>query len=535
MSAYLCPLSEVPRSLMCSFYFLVSIFFLSACGRVQVNREISPPQQFEELAQMPQQSTQKSGMSTNDLWWQYFKDTQLNQMVEGIFAGNLQLAQAVERVTQMRSLATQSGSQRWPSLNLELGWSRTKQLNPFSRLSSGSAANMMSSGDMGTNTASNAGSGGLPSSFTQDRFSASLAVSYEIDVWGRIGSLTEAADLDALASEADLRAMVITLSASAVDLYFQWIEVNGRLEILENQLQDDEDALQIVTTRFTQGLSPQIEVLQQTQQRDRTRAQIPPVKALISNLKRRLAALKGQHQLTLTTRVDLPELPPFPSIGVPAEILDHRPDIQAAQARLSAADARVSAAVSARLPALRLGVNGGYQSFELNELFDDVIWSVTSGLVAPLFQGGRLSAEQTRTEAVLRERLLALKERYLTAYHEVEDAISTERSASEQLERTLAQKQSAQALFESAQRRYLEGVGDLLTTLTARQSLYASQLASLSAQRSVLTARVQLHRALAGHWIEKLITPASQSNSTLKQSNSPVQSEPKLTGERDDS
>ena len=103
------------------------------------------------------------------------------------------------------------------------------------------------------------GGGGLPSSFTQDNFRASLAVSYELDLWGRIGSLTEASELEALASEADLRSMAITLSASAADLYFQLIEAQGRLELLEGQLRDDEDALRVVLSRFQQGLAPQIE------------------------------------------------------------------------------------------------------------------------------------------------------------------------------------------------------------------------------------------------------------------------------------
>lgn len=487
---------------------------MGACSRAHVDQTLTPPERFTELSGARQLAPHGVGVKADDPWWRGFSDPQLDSLVERMFEGNLQLGQAIERVSQLRSIATQAGSQRWPSLNLELGWSRTKQLNPFSRLSSGGSNTGGASSEMSAGMSDGAtASGGLPSSFTQDRFSASLAVSYEVDVWGRIGSLTEASELDALASEADLRAMAVTLSASAVDLYFQLIEALGRLKALEAQLRDDQDALVIVTTRFTQGLAPQIEVLQQTQQRDRTQAQLPPAQAQLSMLKRRLAALSGARELKVFTPPEqLPALPPFPELGLPADILERRPDIKAARARLSAADARVSAAVSARLPGLRLGANGGYQSFEVEELFDDVIWSVTSGLVTPLFQGGRLSAEQARSESVLRERLLFLKERYLTAYHEVEDALVMERSASEQLARTLELRRSAEALFESAQRRYLEGVGDLLTTLTARQGLYASQLSTLSAQRGLLSARVQLHRALAGGWVEQLFSHSTAVN-----------------------
>jgi len=536
MSAQQRPLSRAQRSISRSLALLTTCLMLSACSRAHVNQTLSPPERFEELSAVGKGSRQTGGVRVDDPWWRGFSDPQLDGLVERMFSGSLQLAQAVERVSQLRSLATQAGSQRWPSLNLELGWSRTKQLNPFSRLASSAPSPQMEADPMSAGAPGGATSGGMPSSFTQDRFSASLAVSYEVDVWGRIGSLTEAAELDALASEADLRSMAITLSASAVDLYFQLIEAGARLRTLEGQLRDDEDALQIVLTRFTQGLAPQIEVLQQTQQRDRTRAQLPSARALISTLKRRLAAIGGERRLNhLTLPHTLPELPAFPELGLPADVLERRPDIQAARARLSAADARVSASVSARLPGLRLGASGGYQSFEVSELFDDVIWSVTSGLVTPLFQGGRLSAEQKRTEAVLRERLLSLKERYLTAYHEVEDAISAERSASEQLEWTLEQRRSAEALFESAQRRYLEGVGDLLTTLAARQGLYASQLASLSAQRGLLSARVQLHRALGGGWVDQLVGAphsAQATHATLSSStSSPTHSNAGRSGE----
>ena len=503
MSAALGSLSRAPTSLPITTFIAVTLLTLSACSRAHVSSQLTAPARFEELPTEAQPAARPK-LNMDAPWWRGFSDPQLNGFVEGIFSDNLQLAQALQRVAQLRAVAAQAGSQRWPSLNLDLSWSRTKQLNPFARLNSSSAPPSAAGAP--------SASGGMPSSFTQDRFQASLAVSYELDVWGRIGSITEAAELDAMASEADLKAMAISISATAVELYFQLIEAQQRLEIITSQLADDQDALSISRTRFEQGLAPQIELLQQTQQRDRTSAQLPPARALISSLKRRLAALQGAQQLTgLSVPSALPSPPPLPPLGLPASVLESRPDVQAARARLSAADARVSAAVSARLPGLRLGASGGYQSFELKELFDDVIWSVTGGLVAPLFQGGRLKAEQARAEASLRERLFALKERYLSAYHEVEDALNSERSAKAQLELIRAQLSSAEALSRSAQERYLQGVGDLLTSLTARQGLYASQLATLSAERALLSARVQLHRALGGDPLS--LSPLTQTSS----------------------
>ena len=504
--------SFIRYKLYCSHKFIlafglsVASLYQSACSRVHVAVKPKVAQNFEELSQKASHTKTTKSIHQEEPWWHSLDDAQLNQTIDGVFTKNLQLKQATERIAQIRAIAIQAGSQRWPSLSLDLGWSRTKQLNPFARLarSSSGTATSTASG-IGMNPNMGAPNTAMPESFTQDNFRASLAVSYELDVWGRIGSLTKAAELDVVATEADLKSMAITLSASAVDIYLQLIEAQTRLMILEEQLKDDEDQLKVIETRYQQGISPHIEVLQLTQQRDRTHAQLPPMQAMISQLKRSLAALRGESRLDhLQIPKQLPKLPDLPSLGIPASILEKRPDIQSAMARLKAADARVSAALSARLPALRFGTNAGYQSFEMNELFDDFIWSLSGNLVTPLFQGGRLKAEQARTEAVLRERLHAVHERYLTAYHEIENALANEKSLNEQSKRIKAQYDSAQSLFESAQNRYLQGVGDFLTMLNARQGLFASRLAMLSAQRSVLSARVQLHRACGGDWLRKL-------------------------------
>lgn len=472
------------------YCLIILCLTLMSCSRVKVSSEVPTPQEFQEV--LTQESSDEV-VSPLQPWWVSLKSPALDEMMSKVFGHNLQLAQAKERIIQLREVAVQTGSQRWPSANLDLGWSRTKQLNPFSRVSSGPG---------GPSPAASA----FPSSFTQDNFRASIAVSYEVDIWGRISSLTEAAERDAIAAEEELKSLAITLSAMTVDTWLQLIEVEARYTIIGKQLSDDEAQLRVILHRFQQGLSPQIEVLQQTQQRDRTKTQLPNLQAQRQILRRQLAALQGEVVASSLTIPDhLPKLPALPKIGLPGDLLAQRPDIRAAQARLASADARVNAALSAKLPGLRLGVSGGYQSFEIDELFDDIIWSMTGSIITPLFQGGRLEAEQRRTEAVLREQLSALKEKVLTAIHEVENSISAERSATRQLKLTRDQLDSAQRLFDSAQNRYVSGVGDFLTTLTARQGLYSAELATLAAERSQLAARVQLHRSLGGSWPDLLL------------------------------
>ena len=185
-------------------------------------------------------------------------------------------------------------------------------------------------------------------------------------------------------------------------------------------------------------------------------------------------------------------------MGLPSKVLLNRPDIISAQARLSAADSRVSAALSARYPALRIGASAGVQSFEPAELFEDMIWGLSANILAPIFQAGRLSADQKRQESVLRERLHVLNERLISAYHEVENALTNEAAQRTQLELVQAQLDSALALEESALERYLDGVGDFQVYLAARQGSFAARLAQLNGRRSILSHRIALYRSIAG-------------------------------------
>ena len=469
---------------------------LGACTRYH-----APPVSPKVAPRFTEAPTNAPTVRLDARWWAPFGDEGLSALIDGLMKQNLALKQASQRVLQLRAVATQVGSQRWPSLNFEGSVSRNKQLNQFSRLPTASVSSMDGAPTSPTNS--------MPTSFTLDSYRASLAVSYELDVWGRLGSLTEASERDAVAAEQDRNAMAVTLTASAAELWFQLAELKARDALLAQQLKADEELLSLTLARAEEGLAPHLQVLQQTQQRDRTRAQRPLLAAQEASLTRRLALLMGEVSQPLTPNASLPDLPSLPELGVPAELLLRRPDVRAAQARLAAADARVSAAVSARLPSLRIGGNLGFQAFEPSELFDDYVWGLSSSLLAPIFQAGRLSAAQSQQEAALKERLFALQERLITAYHEVEDALSLEREQQRQLKALERVVQSGEELVESATSRYLEGLGDFLTVLNARQGLYAAQLALLSARRATLSSRVQLHRALGGAWAGEGLEPTA--------------------------
>jgi NodT family efflux transporter outer membrane factor (OMF) lipoprotein len=482
---------------------LLGLGLLMACSRYHAPDQALAdlPSQFREQKEQPKDSaipkedSKSQALALNLSWWEVFKNPQLNQMVEQLLSNNLSVAQAKTRVVQMRALATQAGSQLWPTLDLNLGFTRRKQLNMFSRLNRTPSLPQTSTG--GTAAASSATK--MPSSFQLDTYSSALAVSYELDLFGRLKSLSKASEIDAIATEQDMQAMALSLVSTFVDLWLQSIEAQQKLKLLESQLKEDEKLLTLSKSRFSQGLGISIDVLQQTQQRDRTRIQIPMLEGQIAILKRKMAALVGKTEI----QIDLPESLPIldqsmPKLGVPSEVLFARPDIRAAHARLKAADARVSAAVSARYPAFRIGADLGYQSFDIKTLFDEWVGSIALNLVSPIFDAGRRASEQQRMEEMLKERVHALAELSLNAFNEIEDALTLERQQNEQLSLLNEQMGSAKTLNDRAKSRYLEGVGDFLTVVTSTQGLYQVQINALTAQRQALSYRVLFHKALGG-------------------------------------
>ncbi len=471
---------------------LFGLIFLASCSRYHAPDKIAVdlPSQFKEQAQSEQKSDKNGkdeALALNLLWWESFKDVQLNQLVEKLLEGNLALKQAQSRTMQMRALAGQAGSQLWPTLDLNLGFSRRKQLNMFSRLRTPAS-----------------GASNMPTSFQIDNYTSALQVNYELDLWGRLRSLSKAAEIDAIATEEDMQAMAMSLISTLVDLWLQSIEAKSKLKLIQSQLAQDERLLELSKTRFSQGLGASIDLLQQTQQRDRTKAQLPMMEAQISALERKMSALLGQTQSALPIPEQLPMVDQsLPKLGVPSEVLFARPDVRSAHAKLKAADARVVAAVTARYPAFRIAADIGYQSFEIENLFKDWVGSIATNLISPLFDAGRRESEQRRMEEILRERVSALAEVSLNAFNEIEDALSYERQQKNQVELIKKQVESATLLLDRAKSRYLEGVGDFLTVITSTQGLYQAQIALLTAQRQALSYRVLFHKAVGGEIVVK--------------------------------
>jgi len=200
---------------------------------------------------------------------------------------------------------------------------------------------------------------------------------------------------------------------------------------------------------------------------------------------------KGNH--VTSSRLGRPS--PLPAVGIPAQLLTRRPDLRGAQKRLLALDYDVGAALAEQLPTLSLGGSIGWKG---DPSFGDAITAVFAGLAGPLFDAGERSSEVTFRKALLEEALAGYSDRYLSALFEVEAALLEERKSEERLVLVEQQLVTAQRLLTEARNRFSQGLTDYLPVFTSLSIVQNLERDVVSSQRSVLSARVGLHRALGG-------------------------------------
>jgi len=436
---------------------LLVLVTLAGCASRPDTAKVPPefPAGFSRTGQQP----------ISEFWWQSFNDTQLNGLVNRALEDNLSLRASYQRLLQARATATQQAAGLFPSLDASLGAERDETENTRS-----------------------------------DSFSAGLSASYEVDLWGRVQSLTEAEELRAWASQADYHAAAVSLSGEITNTWFQLVEQRGQRQLALSQLETNHNLLTLIETRFAAGQSGSADVLRQRQLVSSSRERVNNIEGEIGVLKNQLSALLGQApgQAPLPEGERLPELPPLPETGVPADLVQRRPDIQQAWRLVRAADKDLAAAISNRFPRFSLDASVTSRADDASDLFDNWLATLAGNLMMPLIDGGQRRAEVTRSEAVLEERVLQYRETVLTAIQEVEDALVRERQQRQRMDSLEQQIGMAEASYRQLRTRYLNGAVSYIEVLNALQDQQDLQRTRLTARQQLLTARVALYRALAG-------------------------------------
>jgi NodT family efflux transporter outer membrane factor (OMF) lipoprotein len=439
---------------------LLPVLFLTACASSPQN----PPAPVELPARFSA-DTENLQPEPADAWWTAFNDGELNRLIDSALDDNLGLRASYQRLLQARAVADRQGAGLLPSLDATAS-AETRESDTT----------------------------------TTDIFSAGLNASYELDLWGRVQSLTDAEELRAAASQADYQAAAVSLSGEIASTWFQLVEQRAQAVLAQTQLETNQNVLTVIESRFAMGQSGSADVLRQRQLVSASRERLGNVRGEISVLQNQLAVLLGESpgQASLPDDQSLPALPPLPRTGVPAELVQRRPDLQQARRLVQAADQDLAAAISNRFPRISIEASVSSQSNDASDLFDNWLATLAGNLLVPLVDGGERRADVRRSEAVLGALLQDYGQSVLTAIREVEDALAREQQQKQRLESLEEQIGYADTAYRQLRNQYLNGAVSYIEVLNALQETQDLQRTILNTRQQLLTTRVTLYRALAG-------------------------------------
>ncbi|NNF37930.1 MAG: efflux transporter outer membrane subunit [Gemmatimonadetes bacterium] len=455
-----------------------------------------------------------------DSWWTAWQDPTLDRLVDTVLIANLDLAEAVARVEEARALAGIATADLLPSVNATADATRSDNPN---NAGFGRQIFELLGGAGGDSTAplpDSVAPAAPPSRFQNTTYSAGATLSYELDFWGRARNDRAAALRDLEASEADLQTALLGVLAETITAYFDVADLRRRVELTTEVVEVLRERARSTETRYDRGLVGSFELYQIRQDLQVTEAGLPQLRAALQDAVGRLAVLAGRYpgevaDLAAAARLPDRTLAPVPA-ALPAELLWQRPDVRASGLRLESARLRVGARRAELLPSLNLTGTLGLQSAEAEGLFDLSQWfsNLTAGLTAPLFQGGRLRANVRAQEARWAAQSAAYGRVVLTAVAEVEGALARQREEAERFVFLSAQLDEAQASVDLQTRRFESGVAGYPDYLDAVRNRLTVQNTLAAAARDYALARLGVHRALGGSWIDD---PSSESGAPSPQ------------------
>ncbi|UII30485.1 TolC family protein [Fulvivirga ulvae] len=400
-------------------------------------------------------------------WWTSFENPDLNTLVDSALTSNFELESVWHQLLAARAVVNRETSNLLPDIEATVQ----------------SAINRPQ-----------------PDFVGGENIRFGLNAAYEVDLWGRIRSQVEAERFREKASYADYQSAAITLSAEIVLTWYQIIAAQNQLQLVNEQVDTNEKIVKLIRARFGSGLIRGVDILRQQQLLEATREQKIVAESRFEILKHQLAVLLGRQPQTdfNVLSYELPEPPPLPQTGIPMEQIRRRPDVQQAYNLLKAADKDLAAAISNQYPRLSLTATASMRANNADDLFQNWARSLAGNLVAPLFYGGRLSAEVDRSEAVKNQRLYEYGQTVLIAFREVEDALIQEIKQNERIEVLKEQHDLARKTYEQLQTEYFNGLSNYLDVLTALGQEQQLRRELIAARYSLLEFRINLYRSLAG-------------------------------------
>jgi NodT family efflux transporter outer membrane factor (OMF) lipoprotein len=478
------------------FCFLVCILvFLGACNPGPKYRKpiVQVPKAYKELTPENFKETDgwKMAQPQDDRirgkWWEMFDDPQLNALEEQVDISNQNIAAAAANFHAARALVKQARSQYFPLVTTSPSYTRSRESSTGRQLSSSG------------------------SSFFTD-ISLPFDVSWEPDLWGRIRNTVKVNAFEAQATAADLENTRLSVQAQVAFVYYELRGQDALKQLLDATVIAFQESLELTRTLYETGIASDQDVAQAETQLKSTQAQATDLGIQRAQFEHAIALLVGQPASTFLIPVEpLKADPPPVPFGIPAELLERRPDIGAAERRAAEANAQIGVTKAAFFPALTLSASAGFAGSSIASLltWPSRVWSMGPEVLAQtLFDAGQRKAVTEQAWASYDVAVANYRQTALTAFQEVEDNLAALRILSQELEQQEAAVKSSERFLRLATDRYNFGIDSYLNVITAQTTLLNNQRTVVSIRMQQMTASVQLIKALGGSWdASKLPSP----------------------------
>lgn len=412
-------------------------------------------------------------MNPGDLpqWWMKLKDPMLTDLIHQAVSGNLNLKAAFARLQEARARRGLSRTDQYPTLD-----------------ASGKASRSYSNKNH------------------SESYAAGLDAGWEIDIFGGVRRAIEASEADLEASAADLRDVMVSLTAEVALNYMDVRTLQAKLQITEEAIKIQQGTDDLVNYRYQAGLTNELALQQAHYNLANTRSQVPDLRTRLDAAENRLAVLTGQppgkcHDL-LAKQQPIPTVPPTVAVGIPAEVLRQRPDIRKAERQLAAQTARIGVATADLYPRFSLSGTMGLESVNSGDLLTagSRYWNIGPGITWKIFDAGAIRRNIDVQSAITDQDLIAYEKTVLEAVEEVKNAVKTYAEDQIKKEHLAVATDAAKRAESLALNSYQSGMADFGDVLEAQRSLLSFQEKLADIQGSLGSDLIRLYKALGGGW-----------------------------------
>jgi NodT family efflux transporter outer membrane factor (OMF) lipoprotein len=454
----------------------------------------APPAYKESPAQFKEADgwtvAQPQDAALRGKWWEIYNEPELNALEDQLNIDNQNIQQAFENFMVARAMVREARSHYFPTVSVGGSYTRSQ-------------------------TSSNVGSASSSSTTAGKQsqvFSLPADVSWEPDLWGKVRNAVHASQYTAQLTAADLENERLTEQASLAQFFFEIRGQDALQQILNDIVEADKKALEVVRSAYDTGVADQISVIEAQTTLESAQSAAINIGIARAQYEHAIAMLLGKpasaFSIPVEPRTSAP--PPIP-VGLPSQLLERRPDVAAAERNMAAANAQIKVAYTAYYPALTLSATGGMESSAIKNLMDwpSRFWSIGPSISETVYDGGLRRATVNQYIATYNADLAAYRQSVLIAFQQVEDSLAAVRMLSQQVLRQQEAVDSSRIFLKLELGRYETGIDPYIDVIIAQTTLLTNQQSLTNLKVQEMTASVQLIESLGGGWDRsQLPTPA---------------------------